>query len=103
MPLNFIERPACEICGAPEPETLYAKPFTDPAILPFLQRYYGGAVDAEMLTGATYQIAACRTCGLMWQRFVLDDAGMSALYDGWISAEESLKHKTQANLNLFAA
>lgn len=97
-PIVFISRPQCELCGAQQPATLLAKPFSDPAVWSFLERYYEGRVDKAVLGDATYELAHCLVCGFIWQKHILNDAGMAALYDGWIAARSSLKKKQNIDI-----
>jgi 2-polyprenyl-3-methyl-5-hydroxy-6-metoxy-1,4-benzoquinol methylase len=91
--IDFISRPHCELCGCDHPAILLSKPYTDPAVWDFIQRYYAGRMDKAALEQATYQLARCRVCGFMWQVQILNSAGMVRLYDVWISAENSFQKK----------
>lgn len=68
-------------------------PFDDPRIRRFIGEYYGGRVVTGMLAGEQYELAHCASCGFIWQKNILDDNGMEALYAHWISSEESLNKK----------
>lgn len=53
----------------------------------FLARYYRRATGLETWTsGAVYQLERCLRCGLIFQRYVGDDALLTELYDHWLSA-----------------
>lgn len=97
-PIAFTPRPHCELCGVKQPTTLLARPFTDPVVWSFLEHYYEGRVDKAVLGDATYELAHCPVCGFIWQKHILNDAGMEALYDGWIAADNSLKKKQSIDI-----
>jgi 2-polyprenyl-3-methyl-5-hydroxy-6-metoxy-1,4-benzoquinol methylase len=63
-------------------------------VRPFLERYYGGRVPLEAMANEELIIVRCRTCGLIWQRRILDDQGLELLYEHWISADESRTKKS---------
>ncbi len=92
-PIEFVERPHCDLCGCEQPTILLSKAFTDPVIWDFIEGYYAGRVDIALLEDAKYELAQCPVCGFMWQRHILNGAGMKVLYDHWISAEDSLQKK----------
>ncbi|MEZ4668068.1 MAG: class I SAM-dependent methyltransferase [Anaerolineae bacterium] len=96
--IEFIQRPHCELCGAQQPATLLARPFTDPAVWSFIERYYEGRVDKSALDGAAYELACCPNCGFIWQKHILNDSGMALLYDTWIAPDNSLKKKQSINI-----
>lgn len=102
MAPGFLYRPACEVCGGEQAQVLLSTPFTDPKVWTFLHRYYQGRIQPEDVQGAPFEVAHCPRCGFLWQRHILDDEGMAALYSRWISPEESLAKRTEADAGLFA-
>lgn len=94
----MVERPRCPACDTPPSHPLVEVPFEAPAMRNYLATYYGGRVDASMLTGGAYRLERCAACGLGWQRWVLDDAGMNALYGTWIASDTSSKKRKIASL-----
>ncbi|NJO07119.1 MAG: class I SAM-dependent methyltransferase, partial [Chloroflexaceae bacterium] len=97
----LVERLTCAVCGATHSTTLLDHTFCDPPVWEFLESYYAGRVEPEMLTGGRFTVSQCRVCGFIWQRYILDDAGMTALYEHWIDPRESLNKKVHANARLF--
>lgn len=102
-PVSFAVRSVCELCGAATGVVLRDLPWTAPAVWPFLDHYYAGRIVPQQLTSGRYTIVQCRSCGFLWQREILDDAGMALLYDSWISAEVSRAKKLNAPLSLYTA
>ena len=93
--VTFVERRACPSCAGTDFRLLKALPFDDPGLRAYLERCYGGRVPP--LDG-TYTLCRCQDCGFIFQQAILDDAGMQALYNQWISAEDSLSKREFAPL-----
>jgi SAM-dependent methyltransferase len=98
---RFVERRACPVCGELRHEILRSVAFTAPAVWEFLERYYAGRIAPGDLEGGLYQVRRCPMCGFLWQAFHLDEHGMDALYERWVSPEESLAKKTRADVSLY--
>lgn len=98
----FVERPDCDLCGSGNSRILKCVPFTDSAVLSFLKEYYSRRISESLLQGAHFKVAKCQVCGFVWQAQILSDALTNALYDAWISPEESLNKKRYADVSLFA-
>lgn len=98
---GFVERRACPVCGDPRHEILRSAAFDAPEVWEFLASYYAGRIARSDLEGGLYQVRRCRTCCFLWQAFHLDAEGMLALYERWISPEESLAKKTRAEVSLY--
>lgn len=88
---NFETRPSCEICGHTTPKELYSEPFNAGKTYTFIGTYYKGRVTPEAVSQGTYHLLQCPACNFVWQREVLDDAGMNKLYEEWICTQESLE------------
>lgn len=98
---HFRHRPACEVCENSGVTIVLSRSFGDPSVAGFLETYYAGAVDKGMLEGATYEIARCDECGFHWQRSVLKDDGLAALYGRWIAAGQSHEKRKSGDLSLY--
>lgn len=101
MPYTMIKRDACEICSSKAHDVLIAKSFTDSAVFDFIDEYYEGRVKKEDLEGHNYEVVCCKECSFIWQSYILDDMGMGKLYADWISKDQSLAKKEQAEIDLF--
>ncbi len=98
--MTLRSRDACPLCGSPASKTLLTLPFGGPEVSGFLTTYYAGRVEAEYLRGGNYVLCRCNACGGMWQRDILDDAGMARLYGAWISPEKSRARRANPALSL---
>jgi SAM-dependent methyltransferase len=98
---RFVERRACPVCGELRHEVLRSAAFTAPEVWEFIERYYAGRIRPGDLEGGLYQVRRCHACRFLWQAFHLDEAGMGALYERWISPEDSLAKKTRADVSLY--
>lgn len=85
------------MCGADGARVLVSKPFTDPAVWDFLTERYGGRVTEADVGGAAYELVECGACGFIWQAYVPDERLALRLYDEWISPEESLAARAEAD------
>jgi 2-polyprenyl-3-methyl-5-hydroxy-6-metoxy-1,4-benzoquinol methylase len=98
---RFVERLACPICGERRHQVLRSAAFTAPEVWEFIERYYGGRIAPGDLGDGLYQVRQCLACRFLWQAFHLDEEGMGALYERWISPEDSLAKKTRADVSLY--
>lgn len=86
---SFERREDCPVCSSRDLQILYEEPFTEGATWQFIARYYAGAVPQEALECGSFSIAHCNGCAFIFQREVLNNAGMQKLYDEWICNEKS--------------
>ena len=93
-------RTSCPLCGNTGKTTLISLPFESDPVAEFLARYYKGRVEMAALKNGQYVIDRCQRCSGMWQREILDDAGMSDLYERWISPDGSRSRRANAGLAL---
>ena len=78
--IGFVERPVCPGCGARDLRSLLVIPFGDRLFSHFVHTYYG--LDPDILA-KPYALSQCHDCGLIFQRFVGNDALLSELYARW--------------------
>lgn len=76
-------RDACAICGSDSPERKVELAYDEPPVEDLLNQFYDGRVDFSHLRDGTYSILYCPHCDFYWKEYVLDDAGMTALYAEW--------------------
>jgi 2-polyprenyl-3-methyl-5-hydroxy-6-metoxy-1,4-benzoquinol methylase len=98
---RFSERRACPVCAERSHEVLRSAAWNAPEVWGFLERYYAGRIAPGDLEGGLFEVRRCRACGFLWQAFHLDPEGMQALYERWISPEESLAKKTRADVSFY--
>lgn len=88
--MPFRTRLSCPLCGSLDKRELANLPFDRPEAQSFLIAYYGERVDLTVIRGGALVLDLCRNCGGIWQREILDEKGMTSLYDEWIASELSL-------------
>jgi 2-polyprenyl-3-methyl-5-hydroxy-6-metoxy-1,4-benzoquinol methylase len=97
----FTSRDKCPVCDASGLETLYERSYDDP----FFQRYmvlaYGESIEYNYLNGMVYRLCKCSQCKFVFQQEVLNDHGLSKLYDEWIDADDALRWHLQSVENNF--
>ncbi len=100
--VKFVTRDRCPWASSSEPEVLIDRPFSHPSIWNFLDAYYMGRIDRDVLDGASYRLLRCKKNGFVWQEQVLSDEWMQTLYSEWISPEHSRAKKADGPHSLFA-
>ena len=78
--IGFVERTSCPGCDSRTVRTLLDLPFDDPKLSGFVRTYY--RIDPAILD-APYVLDRCGRCGLIFQRFVGNDALLEKLYSHW--------------------
>jgi 2-polyprenyl-3-methyl-5-hydroxy-6-metoxy-1,4-benzoquinol methylase len=98
---HVADRSACPGCGENSSSELLSRPFLSSSIQGFLVDFYRaqGSIEIGQLKGADYVLAECRGCGLIWQRFILDEFLMHRLYEQWIDPSQSLHRHRQYGLD----
>lgn len=99
MPLRLEHRPVPEWAAPAEASILLDLPFTDARLGDFLSAYYAGRIDLAALGDARYQLRCAPDSGLVWQAWILDDAGMALLYGDWVDQQASARKKQRASLS----
>jgi SAM-dependent methyltransferase len=86
MTQHFVTRGECPACDRAASAMLVSVPMDRGPVFEFLERYYTkqGRFEPEYLAGASYTVAECEGCGLMWQTEVPNDAFLARLYGVWI-------------------
>lgn len=83
---------------------MLVRDFEHASVREFLVEYYQDRVDFELLRGGAYELRRCASCAFVWQRWVLDAAGMQRLYGEWIEPAASLaKHRAKASRALLSS
>lgn len=98
---SFQHRDACPTCGSVQFSTLYDQPFSSEEVRGFLEKYYARRLDVARLSSGRYVLCECAQCETIFQRDILDSAGMEELYEHSISASESLAKRETAGRDYF--
>lgn len=77
--------------------------FSEPEVADFLREYYENRIDIAVLGDAKYEVVRCVECHFLWQKNVLNDRGITALYGDWISSDASKSKRADAAVNLLGA
>jgi SAM-dependent methyltransferase len=93
MPLKFLKRQTCPVCGFGDSRLLYTRRFDEDPIRAYLRVWYRGRVPISRFGVNQYAVMECPDCGLLYQQNVLDDDGLSLLYGSWINPEKSQRKK----------
>ena len=97
----FVTREKCPACGNGNLTELCEIEFSHQSIAAYLQQFYQGRIQQDLLHGHSYTVCECQRCRLVFQQHMLDDTGMEMLYGQWISAEQSLRKRRQGKAKLF--
>jgi 2-polyprenyl-3-methyl-5-hydroxy-6-metoxy-1,4-benzoquinol methylase len=81
----FIKRDKCPACSSTKFRTTYQHPFNDPPLKNYLENFYSpqGKIEFEYLEDATYVLAECEICELIFQQEIPNDNLMKRLYEQW--------------------
>src|SRR5436190_23836876 len=85
---NLVARDACPVCGDGRSAVLADLPYDRPPIATYLESFYGGRLDASLVTEERYVLAKCARCTLIFQRFVPRPALIEMLYGSVALAEQ---------------
>lgn len=99
--IEFYQREHCPGCASNDFSTLYQLDYSDQRLKAFIESFYRKRVDYRLLEDQVYEISQCSRCGLLFQRYVLNDAGQAALYGDWVDNPKSLKKKRHAKSKLY--
>jgi 2-polyprenyl-3-methyl-5-hydroxy-6-metoxy-1,4-benzoquinol methylase len=86
----FIERKTCPICKSKKTEEIITRTFQDQDFVEFtkLESTYKTAFYADFEKGVVkdqiFKVVKCLQCKFLYQQYVLNDEGMSRLYNVWM-------------------
>jgi 2-polyprenyl-3-methyl-5-hydroxy-6-metoxy-1,4-benzoquinol methylase len=89
----FVIRERCPGCNSSGAGTIYSRPFSDPQILHYLQKQHGSvrAFNFEQLAEASFVLAECSSCGLIFQQQIPDEKLMKEWYQESVDVEKSFE------------
>lgn len=84
--MDFSERTACPVCDAKSFSIVFEAPYSDPKITGFLETHYNhqGTFDASRFKDASYTVAHCSICDLLFQVAVPTGAMLDYIYNDMI-------------------
>ena len=68
----------------------------------FLEDFYRGRLDTDLLRQASYRLLQCDQCELLYQSEILNQSGMALLYEDWVDHQKSLQKKRRAGTKLYS-
>lgn len=83
---EFENRQGCPVCLSIEGRSLFKASFSDNTIATYLRTFYSDQIDPGSLAEEDYELIQCLDCELVYQRNILDPAGLKELYDGIASS-----------------
>lgn len=99
---QFQLRAQCPACKSTAFDVLVTVPYKDQHVKHYLDRFYAGRVDHNLLAQANWTICECRVCGLLYQKEIPGESLMRELYGSWIDPQETyLSHQINDDLDLF--
>ncbi len=82
---EFVRRSLCPACESDGAKILYQSSYDHGPVFDMLSKYYSRPWEPQYLRGATYCLARCRSCRLVYQVDVPSDELLSRIYEHWIS------------------
>lgn len=84
--MTFHARTTCPVCEAGTFTTVFEAPYSDPSIVAFLESHYRdqGTVDMARFAGASYVVAHCGACDLLFQVNIPADDLLDYIYNQMI-------------------
>jgi hypothetical protein len=99
--MKLLPRPRCPACGSDAAVPIYERSYADPEIGAYFEAAYP-RFSRERFTEATrdasFQIARCPACTMVFQVMVPDGELLAEIYDRWCDAEASCE-KTRGKLD----
>ena len=77
---SLYERHACPVCDAPARTPFYSRPYNADPVRGYLRHFYGGQLDEEALKHHDFDLCRCDKCGLVFQRWVPNEALLEYVY-----------------------
>ena len=100
--ISFYAREHCPGCASKNVEPIYRLDYADDRLRQFIESFYQQRIDYRLLENQDYEIDKCQQCGLLFQRFILNQAGQAALYGEWVDNKKSLEKKRTAKTKLYS-
>lgn len=101
----FDQRNECPGCLSESFSVLYKNGFDETPVKEYLESFYSpqGGVEPEYLTDAKYLIAECKSCGLIYQKYIPNNFLMDKLYGKWIDPVKVYEqHRVQDDLQYYS-
>lgn len=85
--LGFTPRAACPVCGGTDTVRIYSARYDEDPVRALVQSNFGrqGVIDWPLLAGVPFEVDKCRTCDVLFQVQVPNDAMLGVIYTQMIS------------------
>jgi len=103
MNRNFTNRTNCPACNDSNFNEILKKSYLDDSVYNFINTYYEGRVQKDILKDTDFIVSKCKNCGCLFQKNILNNELMFELYENWISKEQSLAKKVDADISLYSS
>ncbi len=91
----FNIRQACPVCKSSHRTTLLKSAYAEPPIKDHLDSWY--LYNFDCIKENYYTLDECNSCGLVYQREILNEQGMAKLYNEWVNYEKVF----ESNINKY--
>lgn len=85
----FTVRQVCPVCESSNNTTLLKLAYAESPIKDLLDSWY--SYDYNALEGSYYILEECESCGLIYQREILNEQATAKLYNEWINYEKGFE------------
>jgi len=92
--MKLIERLECPFCKKKKFKSLFKKKYSHSDLQKFISNYYKSTLLNMKLKNEVYEINECVNCKGLFQKFIPDDDFSNFLYNNLISANKSIKKKS---------
>lgn len=86
--VTLVTRPGCPSCGAAGSEPVWTERFDAEVLRDWWERTGYEADVASLLAGESFELVECVDCAMRYQRRVLAEPDIRALYSTWISSTQ---------------
>lgn len=87
---HFYRRELCPVCESDPGTLIFSCHYCADPIRKYLEEFYSGRVDFELLRNAKYELRLCSNCSAVWQCETPDDSVLKLLYGNWIDPDRVL-------------
>ena len=98
--MSLITRNFCPACKKTKFKIIFSLPYNSKKMTSFLDRYYKGQIDINLLKEYEFRLLECSYCNLIFQEKIPNEKFSYELYEKYIDKEDSLKKKIIMSRNI---
>ncbi len=91
--MSLVTRNFCPVCKETNSKIIFSLPYNSKKMTSFLDKYYKGLIDINLLKEYEYKLLECSYCNLIFQEQIPNEKFSHELYEKYIDKEDSLKKK----------